>query len=209
MSQKIRIVLIDEHSLFRESLSLLLQDEADLEIAGSCATIRDALAVLETTPADLVLLDEDIGDGEAWSFFARARHRGYHGRVLIVTDRVNAADILWVLRAGCSGVFSKHRSPAQLIEAIRQAAAGEIWIDPAAQSLEAAGTPFTPRESSVMDAVAQGLANKEVAARLHISEGAVKAALQQLFAKTGVRTRTQLVRIVLEHQGHRGLPRAS
>jgi DNA-binding NarL/FixJ family response regulator len=103
---------------------------------------------------------------------------------------------------GVSGIFLKQSSPALLIAAIRKVIGGEMWLDGnSARLLVPAANPpleFTGREREVLRGVFEGLSNKEIAVRLGISESTVKAGLQQLFQKTGVRTRSQLVRIALE-----------
>jgi two-component system nitrate/nitrite response regulator NarL len=123
------------------------------------------------------------------------------------------AGTLRAFEAGVSGLFLKHSPPAQLIEAIHKVTRGEMWLDSrAVRSLVAgaheksegqqAAQALTARERSVLKAVFEGLTNKEIAANLQISESSVKAVLQQLFDKTGVRTRSQLVRIAIEqHAG--------
>jgi len=113
-----------------------------------------------------------------------------------------------VIRSGISGVFRKHDSAALLAQGIREVMAGKVWLDQ--EQLEAALTSesaapeeartrqFTPRQRQVLSFVFEGLVNKEIAHRLGVSGSSVKATLQQLFSKTGVRTRSQLVRVVLE-----------
>jgi len=114
-----------------------------------------------------------------------------------------------LIHSGISGVFLKHDSAALLVQAIRDVMAGKVWLNQ--DQLQTAlrtqvGTPardnrtrpFTVREQQVLSGVFEGLANKEIAARIGVSESSVKATLQQLFSKTGVRTRSQLVRVVLE-----------
>jgi len=129
----------------------------------------------------------------------------------MVTAGMSDAATVRVLESGSEGIFLKHSSPAQLVEAIRKLMAGEPWLDPRAmRSLIAGATgrseeqralqALTQRERFVLQGVFEGLTNKEIAAQLQISEGSVKAVLQQLFDKTGVRTRAQLVRIALERR---------
>lgn len=201
--------MVDDHSLFRESLSRLLEGEPDLKIAGSCASATDALAVLDIEEVDIVLLDYDLGEEQGSSFLEGARRKGFTGRVLMVTAGMSDGGTLRALEGGASGVFLKHSPPAQLIDAIRNVMKGEMWLDPkAVRSLVAgasgksdeqrASQPLSGRERSVLKGVFEGLTNKEIAGSLQISESSVKAALQQLFEKTGVRTRSQLVRIALE-----------
>jgi DNA-binding NarL/FixJ family response regulator len=209
MGQQIAILLIDDHSLFRESLSRLLAGESDFRIAGSCSSVTEAVALLDREKVDVVLLDYDLGEEQGPAFFEGARAKGFTGRVLMVTAGMSDAGTLRALEGGASGVFLKHSPPAQLIDAIRNVMKGEMWLDPkAVRSLVAGATgkseeqrasqPLSPRERAVLKGVFEGLTNKEIGAGLEISESSVKAALQQLFDKTGVRTRSQLVRIALE-----------
>jgi DNA-binding NarL/FixJ family response regulator len=213
MKQQIRILLIDDHSLFRESLSRLLEAEPDFRIAATCAGVREALEVLDREPVDVVLLDYDLGDEQGSAFLEEARRRRFEGRILMVTAGMNDAGTLRAFDGGASGIFLKHSPPAQLIEAIHKVMSGEVWLDSrAVRSLVAgareksdaqqAAQGLTTRERGVLKSVFEGLTNKEIAANLQISESSVKAVLQQLFDKTGVRTRSQLVRIAIEqHAG--------
>jgi len=210
---KIRILLLDDHSLFREGLSRLLAGEPDLVMAGLCASVGEASDVLRRKPIDLVLLDYDLGKERGFEFITQARQCGFQGRFLMVTAGMSDAESVEALGLGVRGIFPKHSSPALLKQAIRKVMAGETWLDEnAIQSLvrvskhpEGADQtkPFTERETQVLHGVFEGLSNKEIGARLNVSESSVKAALQQLFQKTGVRTRSQLVRIALEEHGAR------
>ncbi len=205
---KVRIVLVDDHALFREGLTRLLGAEPDFEIVGHCATLDEAVEILSAGPVDLVLLDVDLGPQRGSEFMTRARHVGFSGRVLVVTAGLTDAEAARFLREGASGIFLKHDSPAVLVRSIRQVMDGEASVDHdvlsgvlrmgAPPEEEEAKAPLTERERDVLHGVLEGLANKEIAARLAVSESSVKAALQQLFHKTGVRTRSQLVRIALE-----------
>jgi DNA-binding NarL/FixJ family response regulator len=209
MSSEIQILLVDDHSLFRESLSRLLQTEPDFHIVGTCASATEALAQPHLEGIDVVLLDYDLGPEQGTQFLERARSCGFAGKVLMVTAGMSDAIMLRSLENGSSGVFLKHSPPSRLVEAIRKVVAGEVWLDPAVtRSIISAATghagvsrraqELTEREQAVLKGVFEGLTNKEIGARLVISESSVKAVLQQLFEKTGVRTRSQLVRIALE-----------
>jgi DNA-binding NarL/FixJ family response regulator len=210
MAQPIRILLIDDHSLFRDSLGRLLEAEPDFRIAATCGTVAEALAVLDREPVDIVLLDYDLGDEQGSAFLESARRKRFEGRVLMVTAGMNDAGTLRAFETGAAGLFLKHSPPAQLIEAIHKVVSGEMWLDPRAVRSLVSGAQvkseeqhsaqsLTPRERSVLKAVFEGLTNKEIAGNMQISESSVKAVLQQLFDKTGVRTRSQLVRIAIEH----------
>jgi DNA-binding NarL/FixJ family response regulator len=209
MAQEIRILLVDDHSLFRDSLSRLLQTEPGFLMVGSCATTAEALPIIAEQQPDIILLDYDLGEEQGAVALDEIRKNGFQGRVLMVTAGMSDAATVRVLESGSQGIFLKHSSPAQLVEAIHRMVAGEPWLDPRAmRSLIAGATGkseeqrstqvFTPREKFVLQGVFEGFTNKEIAAQLQVSEGSIKAVMQQLFDKTGVRTRSQLVRIALE-----------
>ena len=204
----IRILLIDDHALFRESVARLLGSEPGFQVVGGCASVDAGLDFLRRDAADIVLLDFDLGGRNGTQFMHAARERGFGGQVLVVTAGVDEEEAADLIRAGVSGIFMKHKSAPLLAQAIRDVTAGKVWFDPALlraavargakSSADAQESRFTLREPQVFSCVLEGLANKEIGGRLGVSESAVKATLQQLFSKTGVRTRSQLVRIALE-----------
>jgi two-component system, NarL family, nitrate/nitrite response regulator NarL len=206
--QTARILLLDDHALFRESVSRLLGAEPGFEVVAHCGTIQEALHVLRRKSIDLVLLDFDLGEQDGREFLHLAREQGFNGKVLVVTAGIDQAAVSELIRSGVSGVFHKHDSAGLLAQGIRDVMAGKVWLDQ--EQLQTVLTPevatpraapprhFTERERQVLSFVFDGLANKEIATRIGVSEGSVKSTLQQLFSKTGVRTRSQLVRIVLE-----------
>lgn len=206
--QTVRILLLDDHALFRESVSRLLGAEPGLEVIAHCGTIEEALEILQRKSIDLILLDFDLGERDGREFLRLAREHGFQGKILVVTAGIDARAVSELIRSGVSGVFRKHDSAALLAEGIRDVMAGKIWLNQhelqTTLNVDAASAPpvdtrqFTERERQVLSFVFDGLANKEIAARIGVSEGSVKSTLQQLFSKTGVRTRSQLVRIVLE-----------
>jgi len=203
-----RLLLVDDHILFREGLSRLLASESDLEIVGSCGAAAEALEVLKQTPVDIVLLDFDLGGDHASQFISSVRRQGFEGKILMVTAGMNANESSAAIQLGASGIFLKQNSPATLTRVIRMVVGGEAWVDEKVIRLmavavgensdPASAQVLTTREQQVLQGVFEGLTNKEIAAQLSATESAVKATLQQLFHKTGVRTRSQLVRIALE-----------
>jgi two-component system nitrate/nitrite response regulator NarL len=204
----VHILLLDDHTLFRESASRLLAAEPGFEVTAHCGTIGEGLEILRRQAIDVVLLDFDLGESDGRQFLRLAKEQGFRGKVLVVTAGVEAGVAAELIRSGISGVFRKHDSAALLAQAIRDVMAGKVWLDQeqlqtalrtkVANQPEDRTRPFTQREQQVLSCVFEGLANKEIAVRIGVSESSVKATLQQLFSKTGVRTRSQLVRIVLE-----------
>jgi two-component system nitrate/nitrite response regulator NarL len=202
------VLVVDDHALFRESVARLLEAEPDFRVAGTCGTVDAALEVIGTTPVDVVLLDFDLGARNGGEFVSAARRQGFGGKILVVTAGVEVDEAATLIRQGVAGIFMKHESAAKLTRGIRDISAGRVWFDQGFLdvALGSAGagqerrrvTPFTERERAVLSLVFEGLANKEIADRIGVSESSVKGTLQQLFMKTGVRTRSQLVRIALE-----------
>jgi two-component system nitrate/nitrite response regulator NarL len=202
--QVINILLVDDHALFRESVARVLALDPQLRIEH-CASIASALQILAQHPIDLVLLDHDLGGERASQFLPAARQSGFQGRVLVVTAWVSETEARRLLQQGVSGIFLKHGPLEDLMTSIRTVAGGGSWVDPSLAALEESApnqespTPlFNDRQRKVLRFVLEGLSNKEIAWRLQISESYVKAILQSLFQKTGVRTRGQLVRVAFE-----------
>ena len=207
-ANNIRLLLIDDHTLFRESLSRLLQSEQGLEVVANCSSLIEAVRILKSHEIDMVLLDLDLGSEKGADLLEDLQAIGFEGKVLLVTAGVNDRDVPGMIRKGIAGIFMKHNPPALLVQGIRDAMNGKVLFeqDLLKRVFEAAGeshseprhTGLTARERLVLSLVFEGLTNKEVADRIQISESAVKSCLQHLFTKTGVRTRSQLVRVALE-----------
>jgi len=209
MNQEIRVLLIDDHELFRESVTRLLQAEPGFSTVRACGQVQEALSLLESEVFDVVLLDYNLGNEHGMLFVDGAQERGFKGRILMVTAGMPSTIVLRVLERGVAGILLKQASPAELVEAIHKIMSGQAWLDwrsvrPLIEGVSLRAEEqrmkpsLTPRERAVLLAVFEGLSNKEVALKLDLSESGVKAVLHQLFAKTGVRTRGQLVRVTLE-----------
>jgi DNA-binding NarL/FixJ family response regulator len=205
--QRLRLLLVDDHVLFREGLRRLLATEPDFGAVTDCGSTAEAMEVLSRTVVDVVLLDFDLGDDTGTRFITSATKLGYKGKILIVTAGMNPLDITVARRLGVSGIFLKHNSPAILLEAIRQVARGGEWLHSGVAPVEPvradkAGlqvkAQLSQRELLVLRSIFEGLTNKEIAYKIGASQSSVKATLQRLFEKTGVRTRAQLVRIAIE-----------
>jgi two-component system, NarL family, nitrate/nitrite response regulator NarL len=198
----IRLLLLDDHLLFREGLSRLLVTEPGFELVAQCGTPAEALEVLSRSAIDIVLLDYDLEDDTGTRFISAATASGYRGRILMVTAGMNESQCALAWKLGISGIALKHSSPASLLQAIRVVFEGGIW----SQQKREASSPsslkrapgLTPRERQVLRGILEGLTNKDIARQIGVSLSSVKGSLQQLFDKTGVRTRSQLVRVAIE-----------
>ena len=209
MNNSVRILLIDDHALFRESLMRLLESESDFKAVSHCATIAEARQILSSTPIDVILLDYDLGEEFGTDLLQELCIRQDTVRVLMVTAGMRDSVTLNALSKGVTGVIFKHSGPSQLIDAIKRVAKGETWLDKGIMrsmiagsserlELEQSARSLSERQHQVLRSILDGLANKEIAAKLQVSETSIKATIQELFNKAGVRTRSQLVRIAIE-----------
>jgi two-component system nitrate/nitrite response regulator NarL len=206
---KVRIMMVDDHSLFRESLARLLEADPDFVVVGRCATATEAITTYGETPTDVILLDYDLGEEQGSNFLSKLKSHHRDAKILMVTAGMSDAVTLRIMEEGASGVVLKHSSLDQLVTAIHRVMAGELWLDTGAVRALVAGKSeqsepgqrtrsLTQRQLEVLKGILDGLINKEIASKLGISESSVKAVIQELFHKTGVRTRSQLVRIAIE-----------
>jgi DNA-binding NarL/FixJ family response regulator len=208
---RIRLVVLDEHGLFRASLARLLASEGGFEVVGECGTSAEALEILNGSPADVILLDFDLSPEDVTDVMSAARKAGYQGRFLIVAGTADAESSAMALRLGASGIFLKSEAPERLVQAIRLIATGAVWVDQKIIQLMAdqclkqprrtdqkSGSALEDREQNVLLGILDGLKNRDIARGMGITESSVKNVLQGLFSRTGVRTRSQLVRLALE-----------
>lgn len=205
-SAPIRVFVVDDHALFREGLLRLLDGDDTLCVVGIADSAEAALEKLAQIETDVLILDYDLGSQSALNVVRGLRERGFGGRSLVVTAGLPDEDALGLIRMGVYGIFHKKHSPEDLHRSIREVAAGRVLIDQRylQDLVESVSAPrdtpmaLSERDRRVLRLLLEGSSNKEIAMALSLSESAVKAALQQLFAKTGVRTRGQLVRVALE-----------
>jgi two-component system nitrate/nitrite response regulator NarL len=205
----VRIFVVDDHALFREGLLRLLDTDETLNVVGSADSVASALEELQDVPTDVLILDYDLGSGTALDLVRGLRARDFQGRCLVVTAGLPDRDAMELIRLGVCGIFHKKNPTEELRRSIREIAAGKILIEQSylqmlmesVSTLQSAPVQLTERDRKVLRMLLEGKSNKEIGADMNLSESAAKAALQQLFAKTGVRTRSQLVRVALEKLG--------
>ena len=207
MPESTRILLIDDHALFREAIARMLAAQPDFAVVGEAASVEEGLEIVRSQPVDLVLLDINLGSKQGGAFLKSAEEEGFPGKVLVVTAGVSRIEAARLLQKGSAGIFLKHERPKLLIEKIRQIMEGAESHDKDAEKAvveqmrqfdQEARRPLTPRERQVLRGVFSGQTNKEIAYELRISESLVKAFVQQLFRKAQVRSRAQLVRAAVE-----------
>ena len=203
----IRVFLVDDHPVVREGLRMLLATADDLKVVGGASSVQEAFAALSSAPADVVVLDLDLGGRDGLELLPALSARAPDTRVLVLTGIRDRERHRAVLSSGAHGVVLKDKPPELLLKAIRRVHAGELWFDRAtmevavqrAVSLERARAPerekitaLTPREKQIVSLIGEGLKNTEIAARLGIGEKTVRNHLTIIFDKLGVSDRLEL-----------------
>jgi len=193
MTSPIRIVIADDHALFREGLKSLLRLRPSVEIVGEAESLEALDAVLAVTPCDILLLDLQM---EKWSMDDIPR-LAQRASVLLLTANESAASGMTALRMGARAVVRKRYAFETLLDAINAVAHGEVWAPTSIQSAlvsEASNSrKLTTREMEIVRCVGMGLRNHEIAQRLLLSENTIKTHLANIFGKLGVRDRVDLV----------------
>jgi two-component system, NarL family, response regulator len=189
----IRLILADDHALFRQGLASLLRLEPDLEVIAEVDRVADLERVIAETPCDMVLLDLQM---ERWSMdeipkLARS------ASVIVLTASESAESGISAIRLGARAIVQKRFAIEYLVTAIRAVADGHVWMPPAIQAAmvqneNPAAKRLTSRESEIVRYVAMGMRNSEVAERLSVSENTVKTHLSNVFQKLEIRDRLEL-----------------
>ena len=195
----IRLLLADDHPVVRAGLRAVLETEPGLVVVAEAATAEDAVARATRGDIDVVLMDLQFGSGMTGAeATAMITARPGAPRVLIVTTYDTDADILPAIEAGATGYLLKDAAPEDLAAAVRTAAAGRTALAPAVADrllnrMRMPDVALTRREIEVLALVADGLSNRAIAARLHLTEGTVKSHLARCYTKLGVDSRTAAV----------------
>jgi DNA-binding NarL/FixJ family response regulator len=202
--RQIRLLLVDEQTLFHEGLSRLIASVPDLRVVGQFSSPPPALRAMSREPADLLLVDCRM----ARPFLIAPRPTGVPARILLLARPGELAACIAAMCPGVSGVFLHDRPLDCLLDAIRMVASGHAWFDQRVIRLLVGGGPLPARskplaaiearDRQIVQGISEGLTNQAIARRVGLSEAAVKAALRRLFRQTEARTRSQLVRRVLE-----------
>jgi DNA-binding NarL/FixJ family response regulator len=197
----IRIVIADDHPIVRAGLAALFALEDDIVIVAEAATAAEAVSAAERTSPNVVLMDLQFGQLSAETGADATRLiREFDAApyVLVLTNYDSDADILAAIEAGASGYLLKDAPPHELIAAVRAAAAGESALAPVIASrlldrMRAPRVSLSSREMQVLELVAKGRSNSQVAAELFVSETTVKTHLGHIFSKMDVTSRTAAV----------------
>jgi DNA-binding NarL/FixJ family response regulator len=201
VSEPIRVVIVDDHDLVREGLRSVLGQHDDIDVVGEAANAKDALEVVVGSRPDLVLLDLRLGDSDGIEVARQLRGAGVKAKILVLSIHDTSRHLRDALAAGADDYLLKSVSGGALTEGIRKAVAGETVIgqefvpkllEDAARGGDVRRGEITAREYEVLELVAQGRANREVAGRLGISTRTAQKHIENLFKKFDVHDRTEL-----------------
>jgi DNA-binding NarL/FixJ family response regulator len=204
----IKVLVVDDHAVVRTGLGQLLATAPDLELVGEAKDGQEAVEAAQRVAPDVILMDISMPVLDGVEATRRIVARDPDARIVMLTSLADNRQILDALEAGASGYLLKHAAPDELLGAIRSAAAGDAPLDPKAARALLDSRRVAPadkdktlsaREQEVLRLVAQGLANKQIARRLGISERTVKAHLTNVFSALGVSDRTQAALWARDH----------
>src|SRR5262245_40515728 len=196
----VRLIVADDHAMFREGLKGLFRYKSDFEIVAEVSRAEDVAPTLKAKPCDVLLLDLQMDRWVLQDVESLAQQTSF----LVLTASERPADALAALKFGAAAVVQKRFAFETLIEAIEAVAQKQVWIPPSLQATitaqwrSAADPQLTGRESEIVRLVALGKTNAEVAEQLAITEGTVKTHLNNVFKKLGLRNRAELVHHALQ-----------
>jgi DNA-binding NarL/FixJ family response regulator len=226
---KIRIVVADDHPIFRDGLCRLLALEEDFEVVAQAQDGRQVLDVLQQHEPDILLLDLKMPGLDGLATLQRLQIAKNKTRVIVLTASDDKNEFVQAMKLGTSGIVLKQTATELLIKSIRKVHAGEIWLDshttaavirqfvandeatpampplpPAPPTRERERSPLSQREREIVALVAQGFKNKEMAEKMFISEQTVKNHLHNIFDKLGVSDRLELALYAIHNNLHTG-----
>jgi DNA-binding NarL/FixJ family response regulator len=204
---RIKLVIVDDHTLFREGIKKILALEKDIEIVGEALDGEEVISVLNRCQPDIMLLDIKMERVNGLQVLPRIVEQFPLLKVIILTAQVSSAESVKAIRDGARGIILKHAASEFLIKGIRKVAEGELWADSSTmtqvvdslsrkyrvdRSPEKGRKELSEREIEVVTLVASGHRNKEIANKLFISEQTVKTHLSNIFQKLEVNDRLEL-----------------
>lgn len=214
--KSIRILLVDDHSVFRTGLRMIIQARAGMEVVAEAGNREDALAAARQEQPDIILLDLDLGEADGTGLISDLLSASHRTRVVVLTGVREAEAHRAAVLHGALGVVSKETAAGVLVDAIEKVHAGEAWLDPLLMAnvigeVSRAGrvvrddpeaakiASLTAREGEVIACICAGLSTKGAAERLCISEKTLNHHLGSIFGKLGVGSRSELVVYAYRH----------
>jgi DNA-binding NarL/FixJ family response regulator len=207
-----RVLLVDDHAAFREPLAFMFDREPEFEVVAQAGSLAEARRDLEAI--DLAVVDLDLPDGDGTELIGELRAANSQSMVLVLTASVDRGAYARAVEAGAAGVLNKSARIMEVIEAARCLAEGKALLsgDEVVELLRLAAQrrerdhearlaieQLTPRELEVLQALADGLSDKEIAERLYVGSGTVRSHVVNIFGKLGVHSRLQALLFAMRH----------
>jgi len=209
-----RLIIVDDHNLFREGLATIIQQEADIQVVGSVGTVQEAVAAVRTLKPDIVLMDFILPDGTGAEATREIIQDDPNCKVVFMTMSDKEEDLLEAIRSGAVGYLMKNITPSKLVAALRSVLRGESALSrsmtlrlmqefsrteaPEPSSDPALGK-LTQREKEVLAEIAAGKSNQEIAHHLFISENTVKYHVHSILDKLNLQDRKEAARFARQH----------
>jgi two-component system, NarL family, response regulator LiaR len=209
-SQRIRVLIVDDHAVVRQGLRTFLGMLPDIQIVGEAASGAEAVTAHEKAQPDVILMDLVMPEMDGVEATRRIRSARPDAKIIVLTSFAEEDKIFPAIRAGAAGYLLKDVKPIELAETIRAVARGESRLAPDVTRKILSGIagtgpgqpaqePLTEREAEVLGCLAGGLSNKEIAARLFIAEKTVKTHISNILAKLKLADRTQAAVYAVKH----------
>lgn len=210
-----KIIIVDDHNLFREGLAAIIQQEPDIEIVGLVGTVLEAVEAAGNLRPDIVLMDFILPDGNGAEATRRIVENDPDCKVVFMTMSDREEDLLLAIRSGAVGYLMKNITPSKLVAALRSVQRGESALsrsmtlqlmkefsrtEAPEESRDPALGKLTPRELEVLAELASGKSNQEIARQLFISENTVKYHVHSILGKLNLRDRKEAARFAHKHR---------
>ena len=211
MNESCRVLIVDDHPLFRRGLVQLLRTIPAFVLVGEAASGAEGLALARELRPDLILLDLNMRDGDGLDMLRGLRSARSEARVVMVTVSDSGEDVVAALRGGAEGYLLKDMEPEAMLEALQAVAAGRVVIPPQLNHLLAAAlrgesrpqsagaAGLTEQELRILEKIAAGLSNKQIGRELDIAEGTVKVHVKHILRKLELRSRVEAAVWAVEH----------
>jgi len=197
----IRILTVDDHPVVRNGIAGLVADQSDMLLVGEASNGREAIQQFRAQQPDITLMDLQMPEMSGVDAIIAIRNEFSQARIIVLTTYTGDVQVVRALKAGAQGYLMKNLLHKELLEAIRKVHAGKKILSPEPSgevASHAADDSLTPAEISVLRLIAEGNANKQIAAQLSISEETVKSRVKNILSKLGAHDRTQAVTIALK-----------